>query len=185
VRHEKGKTLYMYKLMVSSQTGEIVTYFDGDENQAFYLGAAVSYLGPRGPLDTEIYDLDWGEMDIPAQVTAREEFEVTGSLENRSSGTWPAEGPTRVRLSYHWLDGSGEVYEREGQRSPLPHDVAPGQQVSVVQQVLAPDRPGYYSLALDPVRERVAWFSDENDGNTFVVDVEVLPAGEPQPDESP
>ncbi|MEE9561846.1 MAG: hypothetical protein V3W50_02120, partial [Thermoanaerobaculia bacterium] len=185
VRHEKGKTLFMYKLLVSSRTGEIVTYFDGKENQAFYLGAALSYLGPRGPLDADIYELAWGEMDVPAQVTAGEEFEVRGSLENRSSGVWPAAGPTRVRLSYHWLDGSGEEVERDGQRSPLPHDVAPGQQVSVVQQVRAPDRPGYYSLALDPVRERVAWFSEENDGNTFVVDIEVLPAAEPLPDETP
>ena len=185
MRHEKGKTLFMYKLLVSSRTGEIVTYFDGKENQAFYLGAALSYLGPRGPLDADIYELAWGEMDVPARVTAGEEFEVRGSLENRSSGVWPAVGPTRVRLSYHWLDGSGEEVERDGQRSPLPHDVDPGQQVSVVQQVRAPDRPGYYSLALDPVRERVAWFSEENDGNTFVVDIEVLPAAEPLPDETP
>ena len=77
------------------------------------------------------------------------------------------------------------MVERDGQRSPLPHNVAPGQQVSVVQTVQAPDRPGYYSLALDPVRERVAWFSDENDGDTFVVDVEILPAGEPQTSENP
>jgi hypothetical protein len=185
VRDEKGKTLYMYKLLVSSQTGEIVTYFDGKENQAFYLGAAVAYLGPRGPLDAEIYELAWGEWDVPARVTAGEEFEVRGSLENRSSGVWPAAGPTRVRLSYHWLDGSGGMIEQEGRRSPLPHDVAPGQRVSVVQQVLAPDRPGYFSLALDPVRERVAWFSDENDGNTFVVHIEVLPAAELLPDETP
>jgi hypothetical protein len=185
VRSEKGNTFYIYKLLVSSRTGEIVTYFDGEEEQGFYLGAAMAYLGPRGPLDTNIYELAWGGMDAPSKVMVGEEFVVTGSLENRSSGVWRAEGPARVRLSYHWLDGSGEVVDWEGRRSPLPHDVAPGQQVSVVQEVQAPDRPGYYSLALDPVRERIAWFSDKNDGDTFVVDIEVLPAAEPEVAETP
>ena len=43
VRDEKGKTLFMYKLLVSSQTGEIVTYFD--EDHGFDVNMVTDWIG--------------------------------------------------------------------------------------------------------------------------------------------
>lgn len=49
------------------------------------------------------------------------------------------------------------------------------------QTVEAPTAPGTYTLAIDLVREQIAWFSDRNGGDTcdasVVVAAEAPPAG--------
>ena len=77
-------------------------------------------------------------------------------------------------MSYHWLSEAGEVTVWDGHRSPLPADVPDGRRVEVAQQILAPNTPGRYTLVLDPVREKVAWFSERNQGDTFQATVEVV-----------
>ncbi|NJL29232.1 MAG: hypothetical protein HC897_15805 [Thermoanaerobaculia bacterium] len=46
-----------------------------------------------------------------------------------------------------------------GARTELARPVAPGEALETWQKVTAPAAPGEYLLELDPVFERVAWFS--------------------------
>jgi hypothetical protein len=47
----------------------------------------------------------------------------------------------------------------EGLRSGLPHDVKPGESVTLDAMLRAPTRPGTYHLEWDMVQEHYAWFS--------------------------
>jgi len=56
---------------------------------------------------------------------------------NRGSGAIPASGPGHYKLGYHWLDEQGKIVE-EGLRTPLPHDLYPGESVEVDMRIRAP-----------------------------------------------
>lgn len=104
---------------------------------------------------------------------------------NTSRETWPAQGTTRVNLSYHWLDAEDGQTLAEGRRTPLPMDLQPGAEVEVQQTIRAPEQPGTYVLELDLVRERVSWFSRRQPGQTHQATIDVLPvvatADSPEP----
>jgi hypothetical protein len=97
-----------------------------------------------------------------------------------SRAAWPAGGGARVRLAYHWLragpPGEEPLALYEGERSELPRTLAPGEEAVVEMRVMAPAEAGRYLLALDPVFEGVAWFSDRNPDLSPTLPVEVLPA---------
>jgi hypothetical protein len=50
----------------------------------------------------------------------------------------------------------------EGVRSFLPENVSPGNQASVLAQVIAPSEPGVYVIEWDMIQESVIWFSKKN-----------------------
>jgi hypothetical protein len=81
-------------------------------------------------------------------------------LENAGSATWRSHGADGVQVSYHWLDRLGNPIVWDGLRVPLPHPVAPGEEVQLDLQVLAPRPPGTYRLAFDLVEEHRFWFSE-------------------------
>ena len=68
-------------------------------------------------------------------------------------------GNRPIFASYHWLDRFGRILEFDGERTPLPRVVAPGDTCDVAVQILVPDRAGRLTLAVDLVREQVTWFS--------------------------
>jgi len=73
---------------------------------------------------------------------------------------WAGDAPAPIRASYHWWRPDRVEIERDGLRSPLPHPVGPGEQVTLAFRFRAPDQPGRYLLAVDLVEEGLAWFSD-------------------------
>jgi len=75
---------------------------------------------------------------------------------------WPHQGRDAVHLSYHWesRDEKGAHLHFEGRRTPLPHDVGPGESVALLGRVEAPRKSGTYQLRWDLVRENVTWFSE-------------------------
>ena len=83
-------------------------------------------------------------------------LEVT--VTNLGAVTWPAGGPTPVRLSYHLLLPNGSVSVWDGARASLAADIAPGRSATVSIAVTAPGS-GAYLLWLDLVQEGVVWFS--------------------------
>ncbi|HGG56555.1 MAG TPA: hypothetical protein ENK31_02035, partial [Nannocystis exedens] len=86
-----------------------------------------------------------------------ETIEVT--IRNTGAETWSPKG--RDRLSYHWFEADGTtVLRREGKRTAIPLQVGPGEVVTVPLQVRGPGRGGTFVLALDMVREHVAWFGE-------------------------
>lgn len=190
VRRRGEARLYVYRLVVDASTGRIrpwrrwfppsdCAYFAHNESwrESFFLGAVVTYLGGGEGLDRDVYAVSWGEISVPERVAAGAAFTVPTRLTNESGESWVAAGAARVELAYHWLTAAGEVAVWDGERTPLPLPVAPGAEVVVEQRILAPDEPGRYRLALDPVFEHVAWFSDRNGGRTYEAQIEVVPAG--------
>lgn len=181
--------LYAYRMVVSPRTGRIrhwtrelppesCSYFVSNKTveENFFVGAELTYLGSGAGLDADLYGVRWGTTVVPEQVRAGETFTVITRLFNRSRTAWPVRGGARVRLSYHWRTLDGQKVVWEGERTDLPEPVPPGGRVSVRQQVKAPDTPGRYVLEIDPVFEKVSWFSERNNGNTFRREVEVLDA---------
>jgi hypothetical protein len=92
-----------------------------------------------------------------AQVRVNQPANVSVTVKNTSSQTWPASGA--FHLSYHWLRG-GATVEFDGQRTFLTTAVPPGGQVTLNANVRGPASPGAYTIAWDMVQEGVAWFSN-------------------------
>jgi len=183
---EGSRRLFAYRLRIHSRTGHVP---NAARNAArkypvndFYVGARLTYLGPKSWLERDLYEVDWGRCDPPKQVVAGQTFSIPVELINRSEFAWPAQGPTRITLSYHWLDAQGNRLQVDELRGDLPRDVPPARSVSVDLTVAAPLQPGRYTLTLDPVRERVSWFSQQRDGDPCRAEVEVTAALEPSRD---
>jgi hypothetical protein len=127
-------------------------------------------------LDRDLFYVDWGDCEIPESGQSGEILTVTTRLTNASEEIWPGDGPTRVNLSYRWLDPAGRPVIPDGRRTPLPGDLRPGARIEVQQMVQAPDEPGNYVLELDLVRERVSWFSRQRRASACQGAVEIAAA---------
>ena len=105
----------------------------------------VTYLGYQGPREAG------AGSEVRARLHIRNES--FRALSSRS-------GENPDFASYHWLDRAHAPVVADGARSPLPRDVAPGEEIEIALQILVPDGPGDYVLAIDLVQEGKAWFSD-------------------------
>ena len=191
VLSKNGHPLIFYRLLVTAETGAVrewvkhfpprdCFYFPWPEtlDDAFFVGAELSYPGTPERLALELYELEWVGARIPARVAAGETFEIRTRVRNTSDVAWPVDPPTRVNLAYHWEDESRQEIVRSGRRTVLEAPVLPGTILDVAQTIVAPDEPGRYVLVLDPVYEGVSWFSDRNDGNVLKRRVEVVPSSD-------
>jgi hypothetical protein len=134
---------------------------DWEESELNVLvGAVVTYLGEEEELTADLYDAAWLDLRIPEVWPAGRIVALPVRFANRSGTVWRATGATAVALSYHWLRADGTPLVWEGLRSPLPKDVPPGEAARAMLEVETPGEPGRYTLAVDLVRERVAWFSE-------------------------
>jgi hypothetical protein len=66
-----------------------------------------------------------------------------------------------VALSYHWLDGAGNVVVWDGARTPL-SGMKAGEVREITASVTGPALAGSYVLRWDIVKEGVAWFSSQD-----------------------
>ncbi|MCB9706082.1 MAG: sulfatase-like hydrolase/transferase [Myxococcales bacterium] len=106
----------------------------------------------------EIDEVRW-----PRWLPAAGEGEVEVRVRNTGAATWSAAAGDR--LSYHWLDAAGEgMIERQGRRTPIPEEVPPGGSVTVPLRVSGPGVGGELTLAIDMVREHVAWYGEPPSG---------------------
>jgi hypothetical protein len=96
------------------------------------------------------------------------------SLENAGTATWRSYGADGVQASFHWLDPLGNPIVWDGPRTPLPHEVAPGERVELVLDVTAPRPPGPYRLAFDLLEEHRFWFAEVG-ATPLELEVEVEP----------
>lgn len=105
-------------------------------------------------------DAGYGATTAPAAIVPGGDMPVEVHVTNTGLGSWPAGGDAPVRLGYHWLDGSGNAVVWDGARASLPHDVAPGREMTLTANVRAPDHDGDYVLVWDMVEDGGAgWFS--------------------------
>ncbi len=101
---------------------------------------------------------------------------VAVRLRNESDSIWLADGADRVAIASHW-HGSDVVGDWEGLRTPLPHDLAPGEQVTVAAAVKLPEFLGNYVLEWTAVQAQAGWFENSDEFRSHLVEVEVLEAG--------
>ena len=96
-------------------------------------------------------------MQVGEQVT------ISVTVKNISQETWPAtpdaEDRKHVVLGYRWRDKSGKVLT-VGALPRLPHDLGPGQSMSLNLTIQAPPEAGDYILRLTMLQQGVSWFDD-------------------------
>src|SRR5262245_8243494 len=102
-------------------------------------------------------------LDTPADWwIAGETRLLSVSVRNCSAQTWPAgsrvDGRFRIQLGNRWRMPDGYILVADDTRTPLPHDIAPGQTVTLFLEVTAPSFDGEYVLDIDLVQEYVDWF---------------------------
>ncbi len=97
----------------------------------------------------------------PTQWQAGETQTYTITLVNKGSKTWSATGPNPVHLGVYFAGASDAVgdWPEEPMRFELPHDVKPGQKITLTIDVTAPLIPGSYVLRQRMVKEGVNWFN--------------------------
>jgi SAM-dependent methyltransferase len=94
------------------------------------------------------------------------------SIRNEGRRPWPAgsrdDGAFRVQVGNRWRAADGALVVPDDGRTPMPHDVAPGQRVTVFLEATAPLFNGEYLLELDMVQEHVSWFRDRGSRSKLV-----------------
>ncbi|HKY50780.1 MAG TPA: SpoIID/LytB domain-containing protein [Candidatus Limnocylindria bacterium] len=105
-------------------------------------------------------DAGYGETTAPEAIVPGGWTPVEVRLANTGLQVWPAGGPTPVRLGYHWIDAAGNAVVWDGGRLSLPHDVAPGREITLAFPIRAPDQEGEFRLVWDMVQDGgIGWFS--------------------------
>jgi hypothetical protein len=104
----------------------------------------------------------------PETVRVGKAIVIPVEVTNPTTEVWNAgvvgPGTLSVRLSYHWFDYAGRTAVYDGDRTRLPHDVRPGETVSINARVSPPPLPGRYLLRLTMVQEDVEWFDTVSAG---------------------
>jgi hypothetical protein len=99
-------------------------------------------------------------IDVHRRLIADDHRPFRVRVSNDGTEWWPG-GNDRlpmIRVAYRWLTPSGDVFEAEGHRTPLPHPLAPGESCTVTMNVTPPSSAGRYLFAPDLVHEHVRWF---------------------------
>ncbi|MEM6291188.1 MAG: sulfatase-like hydrolase/transferase [Myxococcota bacterium] len=97
----------------------------------------------------------WDAVAVPPGIATGDTVEV--EVEVRNTGTQPWDPALGDRLSYHWVR-DGTRLPGEGRRTLLPDVVEPGASLRIPITVVAPPDPGPVQLAVEPLREKVAWY---------------------------
>gem|GEM_PF-1634242 len=98
---------------------------------------------------------------LPASAAAvlGEAKTVAVTVTNNGNVAWSASGANPVNIAYHVFNSAGQTVIWDGARTPLGSDLAPGASRTLSVAYTAPTAAGSYTLAIDTVREGVAWFS--------------------------
>jgi hypothetical protein len=95
----------------------------------------------------------------PVQTGSR--FTDRLRVTNNGDVTWKARGRRfggQVTIGLKVCDAAGEVLREDLGRTPLPRDVAPGEEIEIEMTVAGLLPPGLYGLRYDVVVEGVTWF---------------------------
>ena len=120
------------------------------------LGAASEALPARAPAGGEA-QIEILERDLRL-YTDRQRF-LSLKITNRSGEVWPAARPSDphpISLTYRLCGPDG--VEREGMRTPLRQELAPGASVVLPARIAPVPVGGSVELELDMVHEHVRWF---------------------------
>jgi hypothetical protein len=149
-------------ILLAGALGQSFTFYR--DRQAAMAPAGAAPIPAQPP---SFYRIAWGDVALPAALTAGGRSRLLVSFKNAGTGTWPdpemADPVTHiprgaVRLGYRWLDAQGQVVSDYQTRTDLPRPLRPGESISLPIEVAMPAAPGPYRLQLDLVHELVAWF---------------------------
>jgi SAM-dependent methyltransferase len=100
-------------------------------------------------------------VEIPARVRPGEPFVGRARVANAGDVIWRARGRRfggQVTLGVKVFGSDGQLLREDLGRTPLPHDVAPGENVTVTVPIQGVLPAGMYELRIDMVVEGVTWF---------------------------
>lgn len=136
-------------------------------------------------IDSRLPNLLKAEIEItglPDSVRPVQEIEVKARVKNIGDTVWMA-NPTKfggyVRLGIKLLDLNKIFIRDDLERTLLPKDIYPGEEVELNVRFSAPKEIGSYCLKFDMVDEVIAWF--ESRGSTLIakpIDVTCAPIDE-------
>jgi SAM-dependent methyltransferase len=107
------------------------------------------------------YDAQYRDYDGPSEADSGQDIRAKVTVRNRSFRVWSSRRPSVPDyLSYHWLDMRGGAVVWDGERTPLPRDIGPGEEAEVLFRVKTPGKAGKYILAVDLIQEGISWASD-------------------------
>jgi N-acetyl-anhydromuramyl-L-alanine amidase AmpD len=106
------------------------------------------------------YRAQWMGARLPQTLHAGDVITFPVTVRNVGAQRWTPNGSSAVELSYRFYKNQQEVASEAPLRSPLPHDVAAGQDATVQAQVQLPPDPGNYTLVLDLIQNGETWFQD-------------------------
>ena len=98
---------------------------------------------------------------VSATVPSGQPFTDRLRIRNTGSVTWKARGRRfggQVTLGLKVCDARDEVLREDLGRTPLPRDVAPGDEIEIEMTVVGCLASGHYGLRYDMVVEGVTWF---------------------------
>jgi ubiquinone/menaquinone biosynthesis C-methylase UbiE len=100
-------------------------------------------------------------VSAPAEARSGQPLEAVVRVFNAGTIAWrarSANGVGHVRAGLQLLDAASRIIDRDYARADLPHDVAPGESLTVAFAFQAPAAAGDYELKCDVVEEGVTWF---------------------------
>ena len=124
------------------------------------------------------YGVEWEALEPwPVQVEPGEEIRASLRLRNTGTRIWSAASAHPVHLAYNWFTEEGILSEPwDTFRTPLPHDVLPGNTVLLpVVHLKTPDVLGSYTLRCDLLEEGLHWFFRKG-GTPLEVSIDVSDA---------
>ena len=135
----------------------------------------------RAPLPASGYRVRWEPHTVPATMPRGSSADARIAFTNLGDVVWPDVlagdpathgGGYAVRLAYDWTAASAPPADMPGRRADLPHPVHPGETMTLLVPLDAPDQPGDYRMTFALVQELVAWFEAKG-AATLVVPVTV------------
>lgn len=116
------------------------------------------------PLPAAAFRASISSQRLLSALKAESKATVYLMVKNMSSVSWPGQGGSngayKVNLGNHWLDRSGKVLIYDDDRTGLPFDLPPGDEIELPLTVTVPGAPGDYILEMDMVQEQVTWFAE-------------------------
>jgi SAM-dependent methyltransferase len=102
-------------------------------------------------------------IDGPAPSTAKgRTLAIPLVLQNTGNAVWCSSSQFPVFASYHLHRCQGSAHTLvafDNPRTPLPREVGPGSETTMVLRIAAPIEPGEYVAEIDLVHEYVTWFA--------------------------
>jgi len=119
--------------------------------------------------------------DVPTALGPWKDAIIDMDVRNAGVRPWPAVGPHRVTLSYHWRnETTGAMVIYDGFRTDLPRDIAPGETIRLPAHIHSPAQLGRYRLHMELVHEGITWFGEQGDiGYDTIIEVRMLTAPAP------